>query len=185
MPSTMRACLILSSLMLASPAVAQGFKGDVHVGLDSISSDGESQEGVTYGLTLSYDLQRSRTVIGVQVDLDATDNQSCESDVIVAGDRVCIAGKRDNAVSLRLGGKLGNSTMIIGTIGYANGRFEASYAGAGINTSAHKTLDGVRVGIGLQVDVARKLYARADYRYTNYEQGVSRNQGIVGLGLKF
>ena len=185
MSSTMRVWLILLSTMLASPAVAQGFKGDVHVGLDSISSDGESQEGVTYGLSLSYDLQQPRTVLGVQVDLDATDNQSCESDVIVTSDRVCIAGKRDNAISLRLGGKLGNDAMIVGTIGYANGRFEASYAGAGINTSTHETLDGVRVGIGLQVDVRRMLYAQAAYRYTNYEQGVSRNQAIVGLGLKF
>jgi len=185
MSSALRACLILSSAVLASPAVAQNLKGDIHAGLDSISSEGESQEGVTSGLTLSYDLPQPRTVIGVQLDLDATDNRSCESDLIVAGDRACIAGKRDSAINLRLGRKLGGIATIVGTIGYANGRFEASYAGAGITASTHETLDGVRLGIGIRVDVGRKLYARADYRYTNYEQGVSRNQGLVGIGLTF
>jgi opacity protein-like surface antigen len=64
-------------------------------------------------------------------------------------------------------------------------RFEATYAGAGITISAHETLDGLRLEIGVRVNVGRKLYAKAEYRYTNYEQGVSRDQGFAGIGLKF
>ena len=178
-------CLALMPALSAAPAAAQEFKGDVHVGLDSIHSDGESQQGVTYGLTASYDVAKGRTLAGLQLDLDATDNRDCETDVLVAGDRACIEGQRDSAISLRLGSKLDETTTILGTVGYANARFEARYDGAGVDSSLHETLDGIRLGASLATDIGRKLYAKAEYRYTNYEQGVSRHQGLVGIGLRF
>jgi outer membrane immunogenic protein len=178
-------CLTLSSALAISPAAAQGLRADIHAGLDSLHSDGESQRGASYGLTLSYDLASERLVAGFQLDLDATDNRDCENDVLVAGDRACIEGKRDNAVGVRLGSRLGGSTMIVGMLGYANSRFEAHYRGAGVNTSEHETLNGIRIGASLVTDIGRKLYAKADYRYTNYEQGVSRHQGLLGVGLRF
>ena len=170
--------------MIATPAAAQ-LRGDVHAGLDSLSSDGESQEGVTYGLTVSYDLPGRDMILGVQLDLDATDNRDCKADVFVTGDRACIEGQRDTAITGRLGYRAGDRVMLIGTAGYANARFRASYEGAGIRTDEHETLDGVRLGVAAVADIGRRLYAKAEYRYTNYEQDVSRHQGLAGIGLRF
>ena len=183
MPKMPLICLVL--LLGSGPVAAQGFRGDVHAGLDSLHADGDSQQGVTYGLSLSYDLARSGTLLGVQTDLDATDNRSCESGVLVAGDRACIAGKRDTALSLRLGRAIGGTATVLATVGYANARLEARYEGAGIRTTDHETLNGIRLGVQLAADIGRRLYAKIEYRYTNYEQGVSRNQGLAGLGLRF
>ncbi|WP_374942289.1 outer membrane protein [Sphingomonas sp.] len=150
-----------------------------------MESDGDSRQGVTYGLTLAYDITRKAMLLGLQVDLDASANRACETGLILAGDRACVAAKRDSAISLRLGRALTGSTVAYGTLGYANARVEARYRGGGIKESDHETLNGVRVGVGLSTDLSRKLFGKAEYRYTNYDQGVSRHQGLAGLGLRF
>jgi outer membrane immunogenic protein len=179
------ACFILPLVLFSAPAFAEGFRGDVHAGIDDVRSDGDSQTGATYGISLGVDAQRRNLLIGLQLDLDASDNTACETGIIVAGDRACISAKRDSALSLRLGRKIGGRTALYATIGYANARFEASYKVSGGITSAHETIDGVRLGVGVIGDFGRGFYAKAEYRYTNYENSVTRNQGLIGLGIRF
>lgn len=185
MRTALAALLFSCGLLLAPVAATAQLRGDIHVGLDDVESDGESQQGVTYGLTLAYDITRAQMLLGLQVDLDASDNRACEADLILAGDRACVAAKRDSAISLRLGTALAGSTVVYGTLGYANARFEVRYSGGGISESDHETLGGVRVGVGISTGLSRRLFGKAEYRYTNYEQSVSRHQALVGVGLRF
>ena len=53
------------------------------------------------------------------------------------------------------------------------------------NTSVSDKLNGVRLGIGGQLNIGKNLFASIEYRYSNYEAGFSRNQLIAGLGLRF
>jgi outer membrane immunogenic protein len=183
-----RGLLHLSSIALAltsTSVAAQGIHVDVHAGLDSLQSDGESQQGASYGLGLGYDIALARALVGVQIDIDATDNRRCEDDVFLIGDRACVDARRDTAINLRAGTIVGGSSLVYATLGYANARFEARYSGAGITTSDHETLDGVRLGAGLSTGIGRRLYAKLEYRYTNYQDGVSRQQGLFGIGIRF
>jgi outer membrane immunogenic protein len=175
----------LTLTLAATSAFAQGLHADVHAGLDDVHSDGESAQGVTYGLTLGYALARGHALIGVQLDLDATDNKTCQDDVLLVGDRACVDARRDTVISLRGGAFVAPSTSIYATIGYANARFAARYEGAGIDTGDHETLDGVRLGAGMSTDIGRRLYGKLEYRYTNYEDGVTRHQGLLGVGVRF
>ena len=46
-------------------------------------------------------------------------------------------------------------------------------------------VDGVRVGAGVEHQLTSRAFVKAEYRYSNYEQGVSRNQVVAGVGLRF
>jgi outer membrane immunogenic protein len=168
----------------ATPGLAKGLRADVHAGLDSVRSDGQSREGATYGLTLGYDLMQRGALLGVQLDLDASDNDSCRSDVFISGDRACDSARRDMAVMVRAGAPVGASAFVYGIAGYANARFDLRYSLAGVSDTDHADFDGVRLGTGVSADLSPRLYAKVEYRYTNYERGISRHQGLAGVGLR-
>ena len=47
-------------------------------------------------------------------------------------------------------------------------------------------LDGIRAGAGVEWQFRNSpLSIRAEYRYTNYELGVERHQGTLGLAFRF
>ena len=43
----------------------------------------------------------------------------------------------------------------------------------------------MRVGAGIQYAIGRNAFVNAEYRYSNYEDGVSRNQVLGGFGVRF
>ena len=61
--------------------------------------------------------------------------------------------------------------------GYTNAR--ASFAGTGVN------FDGYRLGAGVEWMVGTNVSIRAEYRFSDYEDGLSRHQGVLGLGYRF
>jgi len=74
------------------------------------------------------------------------------------------------------------NVLLYGKIGYSNARVEVTSG----NVSDSTNLDGVRAGAGLEWQFRNApLSLRAEYRYTNYEQGVERHQGTVGLAFRF
>ena len=85
-------------------------------------------------------------------------------------DRSC----RDVAVGGRLGYVLNENVLVYGKAGYANWRQVAGV-----------TVEGLRVGGGLEVNLTDRVYTRVEYRYTDFESGVGKHGGVVGLGLRF
>ena len=45
--------------------------------------------------------------------------------------------------------------------------------------------DGGRVGLGAQFLIGKSAYVGAEYRYSNYEAGLSRNQVALTVGTRF
>ena len=57
-------------------------------------------------------------------------------------------------------------------------------SGAG-DTSEGSNLDGIRVGGGVERALGGKSYVKTEYRYSNYQNGVSRHQVLAGVGIRF
>ncbi|WP_339823968.1 porin family protein [uncultured Parasphingorhabdus sp.] len=170
----------IAASVLASPAMAQekgdfsGVKATAIAGYDNIDLDiagVDNVDGFLYGAALGYDVQSGNLVYGAE--LEATESTSKISN---AGGR--IDAGRDLYAGARLGYVVGGSALLYAKAGYTNARVSSPGLG-GYNA------DGVRVGAGVEYKLSDKMFARGEYRYSNYEDGVSRNQGLVSLGMQF
>lgn len=190
------ATALLASAALATPALAQdappntftGAHVEVLTGVDRVRSGGEGRTGLGYGVAGGYDIQTNGgAVFGIEGEYADSTAKGCQRDIVSLGDRACIKAKRDLYAGGRAGFVTGN-TLVYGKVGYTNARLGSSYEDGTASTvgdySRSTNLDGIRVGGGLETNFGRFL-AKAEYRYSNYEQGVSRHQGLVGLGVRF
>ena len=170
----------IAASVLASPAMAQetgdfsGVKATAIAGYDNIDTGiagVDNVEGFLYGGTLGYDIQSGSVVYGAE--LEATESTGHISNV--AGR---VEAGRDLYAGGRLGFVMGDSTLLYAKAGYTNARISSPGLGG-------ENGDGVRVGAGIEYKLSDNMFTRAEYRYSNYEAGVSRNQGLISLGMKF
>ncbi|MFA6113407.1 MAG: porin family protein [Sphingomonas sp.] len=190
------AAAILLSAFGATSAMAQEssdkpFQGatvTAIAGIDASSAAGQNETGFLYGGQLGYDWQRGKTVFGVEAEIDGATSKKCYDDTFVAGDRSCGKAGRDLYVGGRIGRVVGDTTLLYVKAGYANARSTVTYedggTGAG-NLSESVNRDGVRGGVGVEKAIGRNLLVKAEYRYSNYADGYSRNQGVAGIGFRF
>jgi outer membrane immunogenic protein len=158
----------------ATPAFAQEtqapFAGG-HIeaigGYDSISGGGDSQSGLAYGIAGGYDFRSGNAVFGIELE-------AAES---TTGDAGVEAG-RDLYAGGRIGAVVSPTVLIYAKAGYTNARASVTGLG-GVN------FDGIRAGAGVEILVGKNFSIRGEYRYSNYEDGLSRNQGVIGLGFRF
>lgn len=188
-----------SAALFALPAAAnaQAFV-QAETGLDIVSAQGESESNIGYGASVGYDMQLSGGLfVGVQATYADSQTKSCVSDIYEADDKVCLEAGRDVAALVRLGTTVGQKGKLYLMGGYANARAELTYSSDSIegigefygvdvdSIGAHTDLDGFRLGAGYQHDLNDKFFVKAEYRYSNYEMGVSRHNGVVAVGAKF
>jgi outer membrane immunogenic protein len=178
----------------ATPAAAEGFRAEIHGGWDHVRADGpainnndDSDSGIVYGIGLGYDVRVAPKVeLGLDLSADLSTMEECRSSVIVANDRACLDAGRDLAAALRLGYKVSERGTLYALAGYTNARFRFDYTTpAGVTTRDGRNLDGFRLGAGYQHDFGKRMYAKAEYRYSNYEADVTRHQALIGVGVKF
>ncbi len=177
-------------LAAASPAFAQEapFTG-VHVdgigGWDRIGKYGH-QDDAMYGVSGGYDMQMGGAVIGIEAEASDSNNKACYGGQTLASPEYCGKAGRDLYVGGRIGEVVGGRTLLYVKAGYTNARLKLTEDdGTGQYTLAHTNLDGVRVGAGAEYAVGRNTYVKAEYRYSNYEQGYDRNQVVAGFGVHF
>lgn len=103
--------------------------------------------------------------IGAGVDLPLGDRLTIGAELNADN----FASYRDFGADARLGVALTDNLLAYGKVGYANLR----------------GLDGVRVGGGLEIASGAKLYGKLEYRYSDFQDGVGRHAGLVGVGLRF
>lgn len=155
----------IASAALASPALAQSFSGprvEVSAGVDDVTKARDTSD-VNYGAALGIDAPIASSNFRIGVELTA--DQVFERD-------------RDLGVSGRLGYVFSDRVLVYGKAGYANYR--------NINfKSRATTLDGLRVGGGVEFALTKNLYAGAEYRYTDFDQGVGKHGGLVKVGVRF
>ena len=179
----------------ATPAIAQdsapfsGLRVEGQVGYDASDVEGENSDGVTYGTQAGYDVQRRGAVFGVEGEIADSTVDECVQDVDLAGDELCLSAGRDLYVGGRAGAAVSPNVLVYGKAGYTNARANLDYEdgtdGTALDFEEGENLDGVRVGGGVEVALGPNSYAKTEYRYSNYEQGISRNQGVAGFGFRF
>jgi outer membrane immunogenic protein len=187
--------ILLAGGVIATPAVAQdqgNFSGpriEGIVGYDRLHAEGDSTDGVLYGSRVGYDFRSGRAIFGVDGEVTGSTSDECVNDFAAAGDRLCVSAGRDLYAGGRIGAVLSPNIELYGTLGYTNARVKASYedgtAGTALDFRDSRNLDGVRAGVGLQLALSRNVFATTEYRYSNYEDGVNRNQVVGGIGIRF
>jgi outer membrane immunogenic protein len=173
---------------VAAPAEAQntgrapfnGFRLEGVVGTD---------RDVFYGGAIGYDLQRGRLVLGIENELDLSSASHCTTFDASIMDRLCERNKRDIYVGGRIGIAVLPRTLLYAKVGYTN--FHVGYIyddGSGPVVGSFKfvdKLDGVRLGGGIEQRIGRSVYIKGEYRYSSYEFGASKHDGVVGIGIRF
>jgi len=184
----------LFGVTAATPALAQdgapftGPRVEGLVGYDNLKGNGASRDGLAYGAGVGYDFQLGGMVAGVEGEWMDSNTDGCRNGFVTATDRICATAKRDLYVGGRIGAAVTPSTLLYAKAGYTNARVGVNYTDSATptaNFSTRDNLDGVRVGAGVEQKLGTNLYAKAEYRYSNYEQGVSRHQVVGGIGFRF
>jgi outer membrane immunogenic protein len=164
---------------LATPALAQeaedfsGAKASVTAGYDvvDLNTPGvRNPDGGTYALGLGYDIQKGRTVFGIEGEV------SDSTAKLKAGGATLAEASRD----LYIGGRVGivtGKTLIYAKAGYSNFRL--------LTVAGNGNADGFRAGAGLEHKLTDTVHAKVEYRYTDYEAGMERQQIVAGIGLRF
>ncbi len=184
--------LASAAVLSATPAFADvqsGFRAEGLVGYDEITADltdfglGEPSEGgFAYGVGLGYDFAVSeKAALGVDLEFaDSSTNIEYDDGIEAAG----VSTGRDLYVGARATFAVSDSINLYAKAGYTNARVNAFYDDGVTVISDSANGDGIRGGIGAQLNLD-KLYVFTEYRYSNYEAGISRNQGMAGLGFRF
>ena len=176
--------IILSALagtavLAATPAFAQddaqAFNGghiEAITGYDHIT-DGD--DGILYGIGGGYDFRMNNVVLGIEGEVLESTAGDCVGNL-------CVDASRDFYIGGRIGVVAAPRVLVYAKAGYSNARVEVTQN----NVEDGVNLDGIRVGGGVEWQFRNSpLSVRAEYRYTNYELGVERHQGTLGLAFRF
>ena len=168
---------------LATPAAAAAPNGgriEAIVGYDSVSFDlgagNDSTGGIVYGLGAGYDFGVGKKVsLGLDVEgaMSTTDIDFTATDRIFAG--------RDLYAGARLTAALSDKANLYFKAGYTNARIKVETGG----TTDGANAEGIRGGVGLQFLVGKSMYIGGEARYSNYEAGLERIQGVANVGFRF
>lgn len=176
--------VLAAAALFAVPAAAnaQAFV-QAETGLDSISAQGESDQGVSYGVSAGYDIALSNgTFVGIQGTVADSTTKECVS---AGTERACLKTGRDLAVVARFGIAASEKAKVYVLGGYTNARLRLTYTDGTDRYSEGANGDGFRLGAGAQYDLSEQLFVKAEYRYSNYESDFSRHNALIALGAKF
>ncbi|WP_374414820.1 outer membrane beta-barrel protein [Novosphingobium colocasiae] len=170
------AASLTAAALFAVPAAAQAQAFvQAEAGVDNVSAGGESKTGFGYGVSAGYDVALSGGMfVGVQGTVADSTTKDCFGGV-------CLKANRDLAAVARLGTTVGGNNKLYVLGGYTNARLELT---DGV-VSFHENLDGFRLGAGYEMPFGKNFFAKAEYRYSNYEADFSRHAGVIALGARF
>ena len=109
---------------------------------------------------------------------------------------------RDLYLGARLGYVVSPSTMVYAKGGYTNAKFDVRNGDGTVVTNRDIDADGWRIGAGIEQAVSNNVFAKLEYRYSNYEKGeldytgdipdgqrfdldLDRHQVVAGVGVRF
>jgi outer membrane immunogenic protein len=166
----------------STPALAQdvtaptGPRVEAVVGYDRVKALGEKDGGALFGIGAGYDYAVGPAVsLGADVEASKSTQKEGDEDIaeVKAGRDLYAGGRVTLAVS--------PTANLYVKGGYTNARFKAT---DGVD-SVSENFDGFRLGAGGQMTLTGKAYVGAEYRYSNYEAGLERNQVALTVGTRF
>lgn len=184
-----------SAVAVATPAFAQdstfaGPRIEATIGYDSVHSDDHvaatpnSINAARLGIAAGYDVAIGKVVtVGVEggIGWALGDGRSYTA----GGTTTTIDTGRDIDLSLRVGARVAPHTLVYAKGGWANSEFHGTAKTGASVISASSNEDGWRAGVGVEQMLGEHVYAKAEYRYTDYGDDVTRHQALVGVGYRF
>ncbi|MHB2265705.1 outer membrane protein [Aliihoeflea sp. PC F10.4] len=178
----------------AGLSVGYGFEGETDPDLPGVGAvDTDGWMGGAFG---GYQVQNGSLVYGAEVDVNYSDLEG--STDLGAGFTGTSRTTVDGSVRGRLGVTVTEDILVYGTAGLAAERQRISVDGPGYSERDTNVALGYTVGAGVDARLTDQVFARAEYRYTDYGSetydlpGVtpfdadSNNHRVtVGLGVKF
>ena len=159
----------------AGPAVA-GPRVEALIGYDRVKLGGEKDGGLLFGIGAGYDFAVGNGV-SLGVDVEASESTQKEGDADIAQ----VKAGRDLYAGGRLSFAVSPAANLYVKGGYTNARFKATDGEDTYSANA----DGFRIGAGGQHSIGGKAYVGGEYRYSNYEAGLSRHQVALTVGTRF
>jgi outer membrane immunogenic protein len=117
--------------------------------------NGVDATDIAYGAALGYDLQFGKVVVGAEATA------------------ANVFDRADLGAAARLGYTLNKNVLAYTRVGYTN-----------LDLGA-RSAEGLTVGGGLEVKLIGSTFAKAEYRYTDFDGNLGRHGGLVGFGLRF
>jgi outer membrane immunogenic protein len=186
----MRTYLIaaVAALAVSSPAYAGNVSVEVQGGYDAPKFDGTAGtvDGISYGATLAYEMPIDETIfLGAEVSIDDSSAKECGGAATAADPRVCVNLGRDLGAGVRFGVDFGKSSSVYGMVGYSNLRVGVTADDGTGAVGGAANVDGIKLGAGFRQWFGKRAYGKVEYRYSNYQGGLERHQGLVGVGYQF
>jgi outer membrane immunogenic protein len=149
-------------------------------GLASASLDGIGGEGIFGTVTIGYDHQIGRAVVGIFADYDFS---NISSDISAAR---LFNASLDHKWSRSVGGRLGfivtPHTMWYGMTGYTQAQFDLDSSIGSLDLSDFK---GYFLGLGVESQLGAGWALRAEYRFTQFSsETVFSAPGLVTVDLE-
>lgn len=177
---------------LATPAMAQdapagtGFRAEAVAGWDHVGeldNNVEASDGFLYGGAIGYDVAIGGITLGADAELTGSTLKASGAAVPGPGTVGASAG-RDIYVGGRIGVPVTPGTTLYAKGGYTNARINYSFNGADAGSDDQ---DGWRLGAGIEQRLTGGIYAKAEYRYSDYDglYSATRHQVVAGLGIRF
>lgn len=176
---------------LATPAAAQtaptGPRVEGLVGYDALRVDLEDfgvdeklkDNDLFYGIGGGYDFAVSPGLsLGADIELSDSNNKADFDD---GEENAEIRTGRDYYAGGRVTMPISNVANVYAKAGYTNLKVKGEVDG--VDDSLE--LDGYRVGAGAQFGIGGNAYVGGEYRFSDYEQDLSRHQVAATLGMRF
>ena len=75
--------------------------------------------------------------------------------------------------------------MVYAKGGYTNAKFDVRNGDGSVETNTDIDADGWRIGAGVEQAVSNNVFAKLEYRYSNYEKGELDYRGDIPDGQRF
>lgn len=171
---------------------------------DSEIDNDQSIDGLMYGVGAGYDIKvGDRFVVGPEAEITWSDAKTEFNDGDFEGFGIGnVKTNRDLYLGARVGYIVTPKTMVYAKGGYTNAKFDVRN-GDGTNSFGRDIdADGWRIGAGVEQAVTNNVFAKLEYRYSNYEKGevdytadipdssrfnldMDRHQIVAGVGVRF
>lgn len=204
------AALLAGSTLVSAPAFAQeggpftGFRVEAIAGYDRLGSgeeDDESIDGIGYGVGAGFDFNAGPVVVGIEGELSESEAEQDFNETI---NGTQFLGNIDVGRDIYIGGRLGFTagprTLIYGKGGYTNTTINSAFTSTGGNADFDSSIDGWRLGAGVEHLLGPNAYVKAEYRFSNYnglrlddtlfgnedfDIDLDRHQILAGVGFRF
>jgi len=172
---------------------------------DLDTGDDESTEGLLYGVGAGYDVAvGSNAIVGAEAEFtDSTAKTKFENGDFEGFGLGRVSTGRDLYVGARAGLVVSPKTLVYVKGGYTNARFNVVGSDGTTDYREKFDTDGWRIGAGAEMAMNENLFAKLEYRYSNYSKGeidfedpnlpdserfgidTDRHQIVAGVGMRF